>query len=218
MTGSPAAARRRGCFFHGCLVGAVGLLLMLGGLLVALHYTWKTMLRFTDSQPAELPAALLSRSEKNQLKRRCAAFEAALREQRPAPALTLSADEINALIADDPRLQGFKGKVYVRLAGGQLQSQLSVPLEEAGWPQLKGRYLNGTATFRLSFQNGALAIRPQTIRVKGRPLPEIYMRAIRKWNLAAEAARQPQVGALLQELADIRVRDSQLTLEPQRKP
>jgi len=216
MTGQPAAARR-GCFFYGCITGVVLLLMMMGGLLVALHYAKQMVWRFTDIGPVELPAVQMRPGERDTLKRRCDAFEAALRNQRPTPPLTLSADEINARIADDPRQQALKGKVHISLEGDQLKGQLSVPLEEVGLHMLKGRYLNGDATFDLSFQNGALAVVPRTIRVKGKPLPEVCMREIRKRNLAAAITNRPQAVALLQELADIRVKDGSLTIVPQRR-
>ncbi len=216
MTGQPAPARR-GCLFYGCITGVVMLLLVMGGLLVALHYAKKMVLGLTDAQPVELPAVAMRQGDRDKLKRRCDGFEAALREQRPAAPLTLSADEINVLIADDPRQQALKGRVHVSLEGDQLKSQLSVPLEEVGLHMFKGRYLNGDATFNLSFQDGVLAVKPRTIRVKGKPLPEVYMREIRKRNLAAAITNQPQAVALLRELEDVRVKDGGLTIMPQRK-
>lgn len=216
MTGQPAAARR-GCFFYGCITGVVLLLLVMGGVLVALHYAKKMVLGLTDTQPVELPAVPMRQGDRDKLRRRCDVFEAALREQRPTSPLTLSADEINVLIADDPRQQALKGRVHVSLEGDQLKGQLSLPLEEVGLHVFKGRYLNGDATFNLSFRNGVLAVMPQTIWVKGKPLPEVYMREIRKRNLAAALTNQPRAVALLQELEDIRVKDGGLTIVPQRK-
>ena len=53
---------------------------------------------------------------------------------------------------------------------------MSVPLQDVGLKMFKGRYLNGTASFDLSFREGALSVTPQTIQVRGEPLPEIYLR------------------------------------------
>ncbi len=93
-----------------------------------------------------------------------------------------------------------KGKFYVSLEGDQLKGEVSVPLRDMGLTMFKGRYLNGSATFNLSFQNGALSVTPQTIIVKGKPVPEEYMQEIRKQNLAASLTNQPEAVAVLQGL------------------
>jgi len=57
----------------------------------------------------------------------------------------------------------------------------------------------------------------QTITVKGKPLPEAYMQSIRKENLAAKLANEPQTTAVLQGLEDIRVSDSKLVIVAKEK-
>jgi len=86
--------------------------------------------------------------------------------------LTLTSDEINALIATDPDLQPLKGKLYVTLENEHIKGQLSVSMDEAGLPMFRGRYLNGSGTFSLSLRNGILRLTAQEIAVKGKPLPE----------------------------------------------
>jgi hypothetical protein len=81
----------------------------------------------------------------------------------------------------------------------------------------KGRYLNGSATFNLSFSNGVLWVAPQTIIVKGRPLPEAFMQEIRKQNLAAALANEPAAVVVLQGLQDIRVKEGKLVAVPKEK-
>ena len=49
----PAAKPRRGCFFYGCITGLVLLVLVLGALMVGLHYVKKIVNQFTDSQPMD---------------------------------------------------------------------------------------------------------------------------------------------------------------------
>lgn len=209
-----AAKPRRGCFFYGCITGLVLLVLVLGALMVGLHYVKKMVNQFTDSRPMELPMVQMSQVEIDKLKQRFEAFQKAVREQRQTEPLVLAADDINALIANGPERQDLKGKLYVGLEGDQVKGEVSVPLREIGLSVFKGRYLNGSATFNLSFTNGVLSVAPQTIIVKGRPVPEVYMQEIRKQNLAANLANEPAAVAVLQGLKDMRVKDGKLVVVP----
>ena len=213
----PVAKPRRGCVFYGCITGLVLLVLVLGGLMVGLHYVRKMVNQYTDPKPMELPTVQMSQGEIDKLKQRYEAFEQAVREQRPANPLELSADDINALIASGPKQQALKGKFYVGLESNQLKGEVSVPLHEVGLSIFKGRYLNGSATFNLSFSNGILSVSPQMVSVKGKPLPEVYMQEIRKQNLAAEFAKQPGAAPVLQGLEDIQVKEGKVVVVPKEK-
>ncbi len=78
----------------------------------------------------------------------------------------------------------------------------------------KGRYLNGNATFNLSFQDGRLSVTPQTILVKGEPLPEVYLQEIRKQNLAVAFTNDPGAAAVLKGLEEIQVKEGKLVIAP----
>lgn len=212
-----AAKPRRGCFFYGCITGLVLLVIVLGALMVGLHYVRKTVNQFTDSQPMELPTVQMSQGEMDKLKQRFEAFQKAVREQRPTEPLVLAADDINALIANGSERQALKGKLYVGLEGDQIKGEVSVPLREIGLSVFRGRYLNGSATFNLSFTNGVLSVAPQTIIVKGRPVPEVYMQEIRKQNLAAGFTNEPATAAVLQALEGIQVKEGKLVVVPKEK-
>ncbi len=205
---------RRGCFFYGCITGTVLLVMMLGALLLGLHYVKKMVLHYTENKPMELPTLQMSQAEMAQVKERLDSFQQAVREHHPTKPLTLTADDINALIASGGEQQGFKGKVYVSLDGDQLKGAVSVPLQDVGLNMFKGRYLNGNATFNLSFREGRLSVTPQTIQVKGEPLPEIYLREIRKQNLAFAFTNDPATAAVLKGLEEIQVKEGKLVVAP----
>jgi hypothetical protein len=212
-----AAKPRRGCFFYGCITGLVLLVIVLGALMVGLHYVRKVVNQFTETQPMELPKVQMSQGEIDKLKQRVEAFQKAVREQRPAEPFVLAQDDINALIASVPELQAFKGKFYISLEGDHVKGDVSVPLREMGLGIFKGRYLNGSATFNLSFSNGALSVTPQTVIVKGAPVPEVYMKDIRKQNLAADITKNPEAVAVLQGLEGIQVKEGKLVVVPKEK-
>ena len=221
MNGQPPKARR-GCFFYGCITGLVLLLVFAIGGLVAIHYARKALTgmvnEYTDTQPVTLPTVQMSPAETDKLKQRWATFEEAVRAQRPTPPLALTADEINALIASGPDKQSLKGKLYVSFEGDRVKGDLSLPLQDLGWKMFKGRYLNGNATFNVSVRNGILFVAPQTIAVKGKPVPELYMQRFRNQNFAEAFANQTNAAAVLQGLQDIQVKDGKLIVVPKARP
>jgi hypothetical protein len=205
---------RRGCFFYGCISGIVLLVIVLGALLVGLHYVKKMVNSFTDTKPMELPTLQMSQAEMDKVRQRFETFQQAVREQRATKPLALTADDVNALIATDPEQQALKGKFYVSIEGDQLQGEVSVPLHEVGLRMFKGRFLNGSGTFNLSFREGMLFITPQTIQVKGKPLPEVYMQEIRKQNLATALTNNSSTVAVLKGLQDIQVKAGKVVIVP----
>jgi hypothetical protein len=220
MNGEPPKPRR-GCLFYGCITGIVMLLCLVIAGLVAVHYAKKKLTalvsEYTDTNPMTLPSVQISSADLEKLKKRYADFEAAVKAQRPTPPLVLTADEINALIASSPDKQALKGKFYVSFDGDRVKGELSVPLKEIGWKMVRDRYLNGSGTFNLSLHNGVLFLSPQTIVVKGKPVPEMYMQGIRNANFAQGLTNQPDAIALLQNLQDIQVKDGKLVIVPKEK-
>lgn len=205
---------RRGCFFYGCITGVVLLVIVLGALLVGLHYVKKMVNSFTDTKPMELPTLQMSKAEIDQVKQRFEAFQQAVREQRATKPLVLTADDINALIVSGTEPQTLKGKVYVSLEGDQVKGEVSVPLQEVGLRMFKGRYLNGSATFNVGFHDGVLIVTPNTLIVKGAPVPDVYMQEIRKQNFAASLTNDPAAVAVLKGLQDVQVKEGKVEIVP----
>lgn len=213
----PLARPRRGCLFYGCIGSVVLLLLVMGALLVGWHFVKRMVNHYTDTQPVALPTVQMPKGEVDRLNKRFEAFQAAVREQRPVEPLSLSADDVNVLIANGRQGSAVQGKIHVSLEGDQLRGQVSVPLQEVGLSMFKGRYFNGSATFNVSFQNGVLGVSARTLSVKQQPLPEVYMQKIRRENLAAAITNDPRAAAVLHGLEDIRVSDGRLVLVPKEK-
>ncbi len=111
-------ANKRGCLFYGGLTASVLLLMLLLGVLAGLSMAKKMRREFTDAQPVPLPSTQLSASAYNALQKRIDAFRESIKHGRDTAPLTVTAEEINALIANDPDFQSLKGKVHVGLEGG----------------------------------------------------------------------------------------------------
>ena len=103
---------------------------------------------------------------------------------------------------------------YVSFDDGRVKGEMSLPLGDLGWKMVRGRYLNGSGTFDVSLRDGALSISPQSIVVKGRPVPEIYMKGIRNQNFAAAITNQPDATSVLQGLQELQVKDNKLVIVP----
>jgi hypothetical protein len=207
--------------FYGCITSVVLLLCLAVGGLIAVHYAKKALTglvnTYTDTKPMTLPTVKISAADLDKLKKRFADFEEAVKAQRPTQPLVLTADEINSLIASDPDQKALKGKVYVSFDGDRVKGEMSVPLKDLGWKIVRDRYLNGNATFNVSLRNGTFFVSPQTIEVKGKPVPESFMQGLRNANFAQTITNQPGAMAVLQNLQDIQVKDGKLIVVPKEK-
>jgi hypothetical protein len=203
----------RGCLFCGVVTALVMFLFVLAGALIALHAAKRMLNEFTETKPMPLPAVELSPSDMAKLKDRIAAFQNAVRDSLPTPPQSLTADELNALLATEPQLESFRGHLHLTIEGDRLGGLVSLPLEQAGLPMFKGRFLNGTATFALTLQNGTLWLSVANFVVKGKPLPAVYLDKIRAQNLAVGVNNDPRASHALGFLQSIRVSDGKLLLE-----
>jgi hypothetical protein len=209
---APPIKKGRGCLFYGCLGGLVMLLIIVIAGLIGLRYAKKMVTDFTDSAPTPIPAVKLTPAEIEQLRKRIEDFRQAVRASRPAEPLALSADEINALIATDSDLEPFKDKIYVTIEGEQLKGRLSVSMADIGLPAFRGRYLNGAGTLKLAVHNGLLFLTAQTLEVKGKPVPEVYMQKVRMQNLAQNLNSDPRASAALDRIQDIQIKDGKVVI------
>jgi hypothetical protein len=214
VTEPGAPKQRRGCLFYGCLSGVACLVIILVAFLIGLHQLKKMVNFYTDPGPTPLPVAQLSVPEMDNLKQRIESFQDAVRSGRPTQPLTLSADEINAFIQADTNLARLKGRIYVTLEGDRAKGQVSLPLDDVGLRIFKGRYLNGSGIFAVSLQKGILVVNAESLTVKGKPLPGVYMEKIRTQNLAESVNNNPRVSVGLNRLQELRVSDGKLIIVP----
>ncbi len=206
--------RQHSCLFFGCIAGAVCLVAILLVFLLGVHMFKKALNQYTDTAPMKLPQVQLSQPEIEEVQRRFNAFSDAASAGRPTPPLELAPDEINALIASNPDLSAAKDKLYLSIQDNHLQAQVSLPMDQIGLTMFKGRYLNGTATFSVSLQNGLLFLTPVGITVKGKPLPRVYLDKLRRENFATGINNNSRASVALNRLQSIEVKDGKVVLVP----
>ena len=215
-------AKQRGCFFYGCIT-LLTLVLVMGvaGFFVARHLLNKFVAfaeQYTETKPMALPKVQMSAADYAELDKRIAAFRDGLNAQKAGPALVLTGEDINALIANDPNWKELNGKVHVTIEGDRINGQVSIPLREfaghvPGLSRLKSRYLNGSAAWKVALANGRLVVTLQSLEAKGQRPPANVMAQFQGVNLAQNAQNNPKAAALIAKLASIEVRDGTISIK-----
>ncbi|MBI4327626.1 MAG: hypothetical protein HY674_20535 [Chloroflexi bacterium] len=214
-----AKSKGRGCFFYGCLTGAILFILGAIALYFGARYAVKTVLNaYTETSPASLPKTGLSTNELARLQAQLEQFQAAVESQKETEPLSLSGAEINALIANEPQLRRYQDQFSITIDRDQIKAQVSIPVDQLGFTSIKGRYLNGSAGLKASLEKGALVVRLQSLEIKGQTIPPPVLDRLSQENLAAQAARDPDAVAFLQKLDAIEVADGKITLKPKVQP
>ena len=226
ITPPPQATRRRGCFFYGCItVLVVAVLLGIAGFFAVRYGLSKFaafVTQYTETSPGTLPSVQASPAEYAELNKRVTAFNDALATRKAAPPLVLTGDEINALIANDPAWKQLKGKLYVMIEGDQIKGQVGMPMDDGlaqlpGLSRLKGRFLNGSASLKISLQGGTLFVTMQSLQVKGQSPPENIMAQLRARNLAQNIYNDPKNAETIRNLESIEVKDGKITIKSSAK-
>lgn len=204
----------RGCLFYGCLTLVVLFVVSIVGVYFGAKYALnKAVEAYTSTQPAALPKVAVSEDAFTVLQKRVADFSAAVKNPTNAVAITLTSDEINALIARDPSFSGFNNKLHVAIEGNQIKSTVSWPLDELGVEKLKGRYANGSASLKAVLANGELIVNLDSLTVNGKTLPASFMQGMRGENLAKEMNKDPKQAEFIRKFESIEIKDGKLTIK-----
>jgi hypothetical protein len=172
--------------------------------------------KYTAEAPLELPTVQYEPEELAALKTKMESFEKAIDEGDPSTReIEISADDINALIANEETL---KGKAFVKIEEGKLVGDVSFPVDKI--PGGKGRYFNGSATLNASMEGGVLIVTLTDAEVNGEKLPQQFIDAMANENLAKEMYKNPENAKTMRRFEDIRIEDDKviLTLKPVEDP
>lgn len=186
-------------------------LLVVIGVSAYLGYRKLVSLRdqYTQTQPLALPVTSFSQAEIDGVKSRVDSFLANARGTHTNSQLSLSANDLNALLASS----GITNRVYVTFTNQMLAGQVSVPLEDVGIRFLRGRYLNGAVLFDVGRENGELSVKVKNISVNGQSLPEHYMKNIRDVNYAEGVATNSAANGAFQHISRVAIENNRLILE-----
>jgi hypothetical protein len=206
----------RGCLFWGGIIAAVLFLFLLLTVYGAYRYVKHMIAEWTDTKPLPAPAVKMSHSEITNLQARVHAWDDGLKHNQTVGPLTLTAEEVNALIAAEATTNGPPARLFFSFNSNHVQAQLSVPLNGMFGHWLDGRYLNGSGNFGVSLHDGNLALRVKSLAVKGRPLPENFMQPLRAENFAQSWTNDPDLGAAIGKFQEIKIEDEKLIVIPKK--
>ena len=140
-----------GCFAKGCLTlviaGLVLLAVFVGGTFFVLN---RALNVFTSTQPVQIQVPQATPAERQVSKAKLDTLRSAARNHQEAT-VEFNADEINALIANEPEFRGARGHVRVAIANSLASLDVSAPLDSMRWKRLKARWFNGNIQFGFSY-------------------------------------------------------------------
>lgn len=119
--------------------------------------------------------------------------------------LTLTCDEINALVHKEPRL---RGAVYVRLEDGLIQADVSLPADVL--PGGNGRYINGEVCFAVELEEGRLRLTVASASVDGQAVPTSMLAPVRNRDFARPLYNDSEMSQLLENVERVEVLDDAL--------
>jgi len=161
----PPPQKGLGCFAKGCLILVVFFILLaaafIGGTYFAMRYLRS---EYFPTSHVQLPARATTEEDEATVRARWDTFERAARAHKPAR-IELTADDLNILIASDPKL---RGNAFVSIESNVARLQLSVPLGNSRW--LKGHYLNAQFIVQSAPDGDPAEARITGIVINGRPV------------------------------------------------
>lgn len=204
--------KRSGC--KGCLIWflvVLAVVVLVLGVSAYLGYRKLVSLRdqYTQSKPLVLPAASYSQADMDGVRQRVDSFLANARGSHTNAQLSLSANDLNALLASS----GITNRVYVTFTNQMLAGQVSVPLEDLGIRFLRGRYLNGGVVFDVGRVDGELSVKVKDVSVNGLALPEHYMKNIRDVNYAQGVMTNTTANGAFKHVSRVGIEGDRLILE-----
>lgn len=203
----------------GCLV--ILALLIVGGFIAYMGI--KTFLvglvnQYTDTQPRALPQLTMPESQAQTICARVDVFQAALKAGQATEPLVLSGNDINTLITYHPSWKNTMASiVYVTLENDKIRGEVAIPFD-AITKRVKGRYLNGMGIIGVHLVDGRLFIFLDSLEVKGKTVPEEFMKTFRSENLAKKANTDEKTAAFLAKIESITVQNGQMRIVPKKTP
>src|SRR5438270_6101789 len=167
-------ARGMGCLAKGCLmliVAAVALVIicLCGGWFVLTRFANK----FTETQAAIVEVRRPTPTEVEAAETKWEALGTAIRNNQEAT-VEFTAEDLNALIANDPDFRRARGRVRVAIADSIVSLDLSAPLDSLRWARLQGRWFNGKIRFGMSYVDDNFFFDLKSAEANGRQIPGFF--------------------------------------------
>lgn len=208
---SPPKRRRRWWFYA---LWTFGTLVTLAGIaFLSLVIYWNSLVKtYTSTSPKPVPTVEVTDEAYDELKQRWDAYvRLFIRRNQTIPPFELSANELNMFAS---RFGPFRKQAFVEVLDNRLRLQFSFPLDRTGNPTLKGRFLNGIATFTPAYTNNHLVIRLEKAEANGKAIPRWIFRRFERVNWGEALNRRPEFDLAFKALERIEVHPDGIVLHP----
>jgi len=200
----PPPPREKGCFAKGCLILMVFFIVLaiafIGGTFYAVRHLRSNYFPRTQ---VELPASTASEEEQQMALANWKLFERKARAHMPAQ-IEMTADELNALIASNPRL---RGKAYVTIEDNTARLRVSAPLDGSRW--LRGHFVNGECTVQSASSGNPDDAHISNVIVNGRAVDAAALTWRYPWSLRSFISRWTEEN----DLKTFEIREGRVLLE-----
>jgi hypothetical protein len=209
----------RGCFFWGCLITSILMILMLVGIVLTIFAVRGAIIKVleenTDTQAAPLPEITLADADQKAVVERWDAFKADMEAGKPGE-ITLDSDELNVIVRH--LVPEAEGKFFFQVEGDELKGKVSFPVGELAksvlrTDKLAGRFFNGEGTFKVALVNSVLVVTMQDATANGKPVSKEVMDQLKTQNLAESLNNNPEQRELFAKLSTVEVKDGKIVLK-----
>lgn len=177
---------------------------------------------YTDSAPEVLARQEVSQEEIEVLDRRIELFSAPEDIHSIREPLVLSDADINLLIQDHFEKESVRTgetpdqQYSIAFEDGRIRTRISIRLPNdfatGYFSKLNGRYVNGLATVKIAFIEGALDLHVDSFEVGGENLPGWMMRRLRRELDRVDFLEQPEVREFLKDVDSLEIVDGEVIL------
>lgn len=202
-------ASKKGCLIWGCSITAV-LALLIGGAIFWFTYgVYSKVKSYTGAKPMVVEQYEPTEKEYQKATEKANILRQALKNKESVT-VNFTGDDINSLIAQDPKLKKFAGKVFVKIEGDELSATGSIPLKDLNLPIYKDRYLNGDFTLKITMVSEKIWLTMDKLVVDGKPVPDDFMKGFKTQNLLKGAYDNPRQSQELKKFKSVEVVDGKL--------
>ena len=170
----PPQGQGLGCFAKGCITVII-VLMLLGVLIGAVGwYMVNSVKVFISDKPVAVRSFQASDPQFQDVQRRYTEFVQAVNAGKAAT-FSLSADDLNTLIARDPDFKKDRGRIFVDIKDSEIMAEASFPVENQGGRQKA--YFNGRVYFSASYTDDEATMHVRKVEsLDGQPLSTFLLR------------------------------------------
>ncbi len=205
-----------GCLGGGCAMAIVIFLLLGGAVFWGAWSTFNGIKSMTVTQAKPIPASNATEADAQAALEKVKAFNTTFAAGQEAK-ISLSANELNALIARYEPWSALRGRVYTTIEGDKIAAQVSLPLNQIRLFQ--DRFFNGEVSMTFITEKGKPRPNVVTVRTGDVEFPRWAMRYITSKSFV-ESLGVPSISeddSIGSNLTGLEIKDNQIIVRARKK-